>query len=85
MKFIKSTNFRRHVVFFEQTHTVSGFENMTSLSASCWNCNSVLKAFKMSFEMDQLSGDDSSSSSKFGSSDKEVHELLVVNSQVTGI
>ena len=39
----------------------------------------------MSFEMDQLSGDDSSSSSKFGSSDEEVHELLVVNSQVTGI
>ena len=85
MKFIKSTNFRRHVVFLEQTHAVSGFENMTLLSASCWNCNSVLKAFKMSFEMDQLSGDDSSSSSKFGWSDKEVHELLVVNSQVTGI
>ena len=39
----------------------------------------------MSFEMDQLSGDDSSSSSKFGSSDEEVHELLVVNSHVTGI
>ena len=58
---------------------------MTSLSASCWNCNSVLKAFKMSFEMDQLSGDDSSSSSKFDSSDAEVHELLVVNSKVTGI
>ena len=36
MKFIKSTNFRRHVVFLEQTHVVSGFENMTSLSASCW-------------------------------------------------
>ena len=35
--------------------------------------------------MDQLSGDDSSSSSKFGSSDEEVHGLLVVNSQVTGI
>ena len=83
MKFIKSTNFRRHVVFLEQTHAVSGFQNMTSLSASCWNCNSVLKAFKMSFEMDQLSGDDSSSSSKFGLSDAEVHELLVVNSQIT--
>ena len=51
--------------------------SVTSLSASCWNCNSVLKAFKMSFEMDQLSGDDSSSWSKFGSSDEEVHELLV--------
>ena len=50
---------------------------MTSLSASSWNCNSVLKAFKMSFEMDQLSGDDSSSLNKFGSSDEEVHELLV--------
>ena len=68
MKFIKATNFRHHVVFLEQTHAVSGFENMTSLSASCWNCNSILKAFKRSFEMDQLSG-----------------ELLVVNSQVTGI
>ena len=54
--------------------------HMTSLSASCWNCNSVLKAFKTSFEIDQLSGDDSSSSSKFGSSDEEVHEL-----EVTGI
>ena len=31
----------------------------------------------MSFEMDQLSGDDSSSLNKFGSSDEEVHELLV--------
>ena len=31
----------------------------------------------MSFEIDQLSGDDSSSWSKFGSSDEEVHELLV--------
>ena len=39
--------------------------------------NSVLKTFEMSFEMDQLSGDDSSSYSKFGSSDKEVRELLV--------
>ena len=60
LKFIKSTNFRRNVVILEQTHAVSGFENMTSLIA-CWNCNSVLKAFKMSFKMDQLSGDDSSS------------------------
>ena len=77
MKFVKSTNFRRHVAFLWQTHAVSGFENMTSLRASCWNCNRVLKAFKMSFEMDQLSGNDSSSSSKFGSSDEKVHELLV--------
>ena len=35
MKFVKSTNFRRHVAFLEQTHAVRGFQNMTLLSASC--------------------------------------------------
>ena len=35
--------------------------------------------------MDQLSGDDSSSWSKFGSSDEEVHELLVEQEALSDI
>ena len=39
----------------------------------------------MSFEMAQLSGDDSSSWSKFGSSDEEVHKLLVEQEALSNV